>query len=178
MSDVKYIFSNLLWPAAAGNVIWSFFQVIIADTSVEFSNGLSLDTWAVAICLTAIGIYTSIGCIRHSKKPDTDFTILRSLFHLIHILLIIAIAVSLIAKPDIVGWLLVAFFGSSILDHILSEQDMRKIAVNGLGIIIVALSCCIECFIKEWVYAASLCITLVLWCWAHKTTIPAKDGEN
>ena len=137
------MFVNVFWPAAAGNVFWSFCTLIAESLPKEFSIAvllwpLSLDfemNWSLLYRLAVlilIAVYLSFNWMRVKiAKKDADFWYW--FFDFGHLLTITFAALVTHYNPEFLEFFLVIVFGWSVIGHLskkFAEGEVDQVNVG------------------------------------------------
>lgn len=166
---MKKLFQDLIWPAAAGNVAWSFFTVAIGEDWSCRSVGARL------IVLSLLALYLAldwlyIGSADGQRKRD---------YWIADGILVAAIVVFAIAAQLEKTWLEIALavvFGVAIGGHLLGawESGWRargKLAlINALGPTIIFGSHLVFKQPYPWNLPTSLALVLTVWIYVRRHT--------
>jgi hypothetical protein len=115
--DVKCLFLDLLWPAAAGNVAWAVAQVAVGhERSQSVASRL--------IVLVLLAVYLAIDWSRSKSQPTKKKRYwVGDTFHLISI---VAFAVAVADNDgEIAEWSLAAVFSVGVVGHLSGLWEIR-----------------------------------------------------
>lgn len=114
--SAKALFDDLIWPAAAGNVAWSFLQVAIGDESHHRLMRLAL--------LFFLAFYLAIDWFR-SKSLDGK-TRCYWVADAIHISSIVTygVAVAAYKSASFLGYALAVIFGIAVIGHLVGAWEV------------------------------------------------------
>lgn len=138
---LKAIFDNVFWPAAAGNVFWSFCNIIIDPKPGAIGVSSRL------VILLLFSIYLTISWLR-VRVTQGSLTYFGWFFDFLHLWAIIFAALSTQIKPEWLGELLIAYFFVTALGHLsgqwkLPEDEkylnLKLAAINFVGILAIFL---------------------------------------
>ena len=138
------LFENVFWAAAAGNVFWSLCNVALEPKDYEL-----LDRVPRLIILGFFAAYLTVSWL-HVRVSRVPFSKLGWFFELAHlsVLVLCAIATQLNPAPTFLDRLLAAYFGVTMLGHILgvwrlptdsAHQHWYLAAANAIGLIVLGL---------------------------------------
>ena len=164
------LLKELIWPAAAGNVAWTFFSVLLTILQPNTEEAPFARLIAILLLACYLGIVYLMPC--EEAKDDSKQT--RSIFDILHSLTIIFCAISFQLNFDAIFYniCLSIFWGIAALGHLagawipdsIAEPKFRKqilmslISIIGLGL------CWTFSFIQnDWNLVISLFIGLILW---------------
>lgn len=152
---------GLLWPAAAGNLIW----LLIESTFNFYSKDNDTNNLIHIAILCILSMYTVIGFLRSEKKKKF-LTWKETLFSYAHIILIITVAHT--AKENITFTIfpLILFYIFNFFNHLIytpKNLDMKLAGANMFGLFVLLISFCADCEIRGWFVPASLIFALVIW---------------
>lgn len=155
---MKEIFQNLLWPAAAGNVAWSFFTLAIDK---DWSSG---DVAARLFALFLLAIYLGVSwTIFDDKKNHDPFYWIMDGAHLITV---VTFSIATQLGKDWLSISLLVLFSVTAFGHLCgawhNKHNLKLSLTSFLGIVVVCGSTYIG--IEE-PYNLSLSIFLVLIAW-------------
>jgi hypothetical protein len=114
VKSIKTLFQGLLWPAIAGNVVWSFFTVLF-EKDIAFN---SINTWSRVFSLALIATYLCLEWLHnYEAMPET---IPRSfwIFDVIHLLTITLCTFSIAMRVEFLGFFAASFFLGNAIGHI------------------------------------------------------------
>jgi hypothetical protein len=134
---LRTVFDNIFWPAAAGNVFWSFCNVVI-----DPQPGV-LGVAAKLVVLILFSIYLTISWLRF-RVAQGDQTYVGWFFDFLHLWAIVFAALATQITPEWLEALLVAYFFVTAMGHISGQwklpEDERYLslklaAINASGIL-------------------------------------------
>lgn len=158
------LFDHLLWPAAAGNVAWSFFNVLVTHDG----------PWHVFVAqLATLGLLAWYLFINWRRSEVLDYKAAGYwFFDGIHLVTVVLFAIVTAEIYDISRWLLMAVLGWAALGHAVGAFDRvadepvivrcKRVGANGLGIALILSSILIPEL--AWL-APPLAVVLVLVVW-------------
>jgi hypothetical protein len=164
------LFEGLLWPAAAGNVLWSLVALITLETKP--SAYLFVTRAAVLLLL---GLYLCLEWIRNYRSLPKPITWQFWLFDLFHLLAVAWAAIATYEGSPLLVNALVAYFIVTGTGHLSGAykhaQDTRKetvelASINYLGIAVIyagALAGFDYQASMQWTLPLSLSIVIILW---------------
>lgn len=167
-NPIHKLFQNLIWPAVAGNVAWSFFSIII----MEFPS-VDIFVYTRLVLLFLLAIYLGDDWMVTEKEADNlkDNYWIGDAFHSIAITFL---ALSIYSnKEESMFWSSILVLTIPIIAHIFgcwelkndSENKFKKrislAAIDGLGLIFFILS--YFTFGKNCSYTLSIFVVIVAW---------------
>lgn len=168
LSKMKLIFVGIFWPAAAGNVFWSFSTLVVMRSK---AGSISECEIATLVALFLIAAYLAANWLNISNLEDNDLRFRYFFFDWLHICSIVFFAIASQYFFESLETTLFIIFGISILGHLskvwLPESDSKNIrwdlvAVNAVGPIILLLNKYIWTF-DPWALPASISFVLLFW---------------
>lgn len=166
-AKLKSLFDSVFWPAAAGNVFWSLFTLLLEAVGKPLDYE-AIGRMAVLVLLT---LYLSIEWVRNlahgPSNPDFSF----SLFDALHIWAVVLVALSAQLRPDLTSVALYAYFIINTVGHVAgvwkfhgdSTTSSRKMAcINFVGIVALLVGGKLE-LADSARLPGSLLIMLMLW---------------
>jgi len=171
------LFKNLVWPAIAGNVAWSFFSVAIGEQ-------LSCSVVARLTTLLLIAIYLMAAWVRDREaQSKLAYFTLDGIFAIAIATAAIATGAAGTATSWTASGAVIAIFGVSALGHVFKVWDPQRpsrqrnllAAANGIGILIVAITAKTAPTFVLWSHVGGIAAVLVvLAClWNY---VPVKNG--
>jgi hypothetical protein len=162
-AHIARLLHNVLWPAVAGNVLWSLLQV--ASTANSVNNLVSLSPELLALLF--IGLYFCIDWI------DSENASLKTTYWRADLPLATAIAVFAVAIQADKWWSVIALilaFISAIIGHLAGAWDQTQekspkpsrrafAAINSLGIIVAVVGALYD---RVLVWPQALAIAIVV----------------
>jgi len=138
---LKILFESIFWPAAAGNVFWSFCSLIIKPEKGQ------VELISLLIILLVLSFYLTINWLRIRTGPES-FSGLYAFFEFMHLFLIVLCSIAAQSNESSLEVLLAAFFIVTTIGHFIGAwstdgycwRDSLKLAainVTGLGVIVV-----------------------------------------
>jgi hypothetical protein len=107
------LFESVFWPAAAGNVFWSFASLLI-EQKVQLSHPSS---WGAGLLLLLLSLYLSVEWLRNYTRIPADVALSFWFFDWIHICAVVAVALSASLKPTWLPVASAAFFFVTAVGH-------------------------------------------------------------
>ena len=161
------LFRNLIWPAVAGNVAWSFFSVAVGES------------WTAPVCfrMLALGLVAGYLMLSWTMERDapqsTEYYLLDSIFA-------VAIVIFAISTEDLKavssGWVtsaLGAIFVAALFGHICKVWEPNRAApqrymlagANAVGIVILLAGHFCFSHTDLWHRPVAIGAVVVLWFW-------------
>ncbi len=170
---MKNLFENIFWPAAAGNVFWSFLSLFVARLNWPMPGEPRIDLADIApslLILLVLSVYLAVGGLR-LKAEKGALSPTYWVFEFLHLMSLTAAAISALVNPPVLYSLLITYYVVTILGALAGatrlpgdERDMTcsiiGINVAGLAIIVVAQFAGLP---GLWPYALSFTVALALW---------------
>jgi hypothetical protein len=128
---LRNIFENVLWPAAAGNVLWSVCSLFVDPVKPELGV-----CWRL-IVLIVFSLYLAIGWLQ-LKTASGNLGIKLWFFEFLHISALAASAIAAQVRPDLLKSCLIGYFVITILGHATNTwkfSDGAKYRPWGLAIV-------------------------------------------
>lgn len=120
MSEPRTLIDDLLWPAAAGNIVWSLYSLI--DLGIS-ENKFDLEIALRFSIVFLIACYACAYWIRGQEKP-----VWRRPFKFLHLATLTTTAVALHLRPEFSGLFFTLFFGVNVIahSHTLTYSDIEN----------------------------------------------------
>ncbi|MGQ7814285.1 hypothetical protein [Metapseudomonas furukawaii] len=169
---LKSLFEAVFWPAAAGNVFWSFCTLILDSNAAP----LFPDVISRLLVLALLACYMSIEWVRNYQEfpPVVPWTFW--LFDWLHVLTVVFVALAASIRPELLFPTAFFYFAITALGHITDAWEAAEtrrcdrivlccINLIGLVVLIVGISQDAE----HWHLPLSFMATFGLWlCFRHK----------
>lgn len=159
----KELFTELLWPAVAGNVLWSFFSIIVC------TNWSGYD-WARLLMLFFLLIYLILSWYR-SKNLEHGCG--SRIFDAIHLVTIIVFAIAIYNERSWIDLSLASIFCITMLGHFFGvwkepkdKPYHRKILASVSLLGFLSSICIFFCSPEQtnpWSLVVTLGLVLVIW---------------
>ena len=120
---IKDLLQNLIWPAVAGNVSWSFFTVLVSEP-IQFP-----DVCGRLTALFLLSVYLLITYIKSNKEGYEE-----NMFDIFYSIMIVLCAVSINAKSKYMEIILIALFMVSAIGHWTGRWMPSTVATTKKGI--------------------------------------------
>lgn len=158
------IYQDLVWPALAGNIIWSVFSIL-----VENVDNL-LPALFRFLALIVLGVYVTYTYKKYDEGKGHPFDYF-------HAAAIIAFAIAVQANSGLMEWFISVLFGSAALGHwfgpwgndcLVKYKAMRHTLVGGIFLIGIVLFFIIPdsiCSLPNAKIFLSILSVLILWAW-------------
>ena len=146
MAHFGRLIIQLLWPAAAGSLLWLISERAVSLLTQQ-EHQFGFPGWLFG-CLMAILIYMGLSFLRRPTKY-TPQTLVQAIFGVVHPVMLILSIHGLNESPVIGAWLLAILFFVTAVDHyaiIESGEPKRNwwlLILNfGFGLILIFLALC------------------------------------
>lgn len=166
MEALSKISGELLWPAAAGNVIWSLLSLLITLDS----NAAIHDRLPHLVALSLIALYLCGNWIRRMRYGDNEALFV--CFDVMHLLGISVCALSIYAKPQWAEYYLAGIFAMTGIMHFVGagpttrERWVTRI-LFGLASFLGVVTICVWRLLSQdfgaWSLSAAIASVLITW---------------
>jgi len=162
-NPVTHLFQDLIWPAAAGNVAWSFFTIAIGE------DRLSPGVAARLSVIFLLAIYLAVDWLRTAETVTT----LKPWFWIADAPLSASVVIFAIATQMNKPWLgnsLTALFLIGVVGHLVGAwEPTGNVAYRSLKRLVLAGANAVGCIVliligsSDWRLPIALASVLVLW---------------
>lgn len=171
------LLKDLIWPAVAGNVAWTFFSVLLTMLQPKTSNipvteeGVPI---ARLIAIFLLSCYLAVVYLMSCTEPTGNSKQRRDMFDILHSLTIILCAISFQLKFDpifcniclSIFWVTAAFghlFGAWIPDSITEHKCRKQFKMSLVSIGGLILCWAFYFLDNSWNLVISLLMGLIFW---------------
>lgn len=161
---LRTVFDNIFWPAAAGNVFWSFCNVVIDPQSGALGVASKL------VILILLSIYLTISWLRF-RVAKGDQSYVGWAFDFLHLWAIVFAALATQIAPEWLEKLLATYFIVTALGHVSGHwklpEDERYLSIklatiNLSGVLVLLVGEYFE-LPDEIILPGSFALVFVLW---------------
>jgi hypothetical protein len=169
--NLKALFESVFWPAAAGNVFWSFASLLV-ENKVQLTVP---STWGSGVLLLLLSLYLSVEWLRNYSRIPDDVALSFWAFDWLHICAVVAVALSAALKPSLLPATSAVFFAITAVGHFAGVWKQTETAkcghvtsavINIVGAPIALSGLALPC-ISSWSPAIAFATVLALWS-AHR----------
>lgn len=174
----KFIFDGILTPAVAGNILWSFFNILLTVGSPTINDLPHL------LMLFILSFYLLIDLLQTKTRDSSKMPMLYWIFETLFLLALTATALSTQLNPAMLKTYLTIYFATVIIGHLFdawaldNEIDRRKlVGANLIGLAVLWLGDSVG-LAEGWEAPVSFLFALVLWIsWARKFDLGRIEGS-
>ena len=179
VASFKEVFTNVAWPAAAGNVFWAMCNISLARPTVGQGDEVPLSVRLIV--LVCFCFYLTVGWLR--IRVQAGIVRFRYwFFEFLHVSAIVITANATHIRDDLIWICLLAFFVTTIAGHIFNAwhvpnnegkfikkegEKFQLITVNAIGVLMLILGDCLLPIGDWWLAIAPAAVfigwTIIRW---------------